>query len=399
MMLELTIVIGVEQDQRYRAHPLSTVAVIPHHPDFVYPDPNIEIIVRSEGQRLSRSAKRYIRRVQYQPNEGYETPSYRLPSELPGGTFRRSNTLRLTFIPDTISQQVVERARGLRFGQSSSPIIGSRAPTQSMRGNHQSSDIIPPIHVSSHRLAYITTINAPHQGHSRISSSHRTTGYRTPAHPAPAVGGYHPSTIISPTAPAGSWAQIVAWTNTRRHTTSSAERMARARHESPTSSSNRSTTTPAGSSADIAALERTWDLASPPDPASSVDDSTTDSAFDTATPDSSDLAGTARHAARLLDAFSRTSLPPVVVGITTVQKRLLTTVLTSVLTLTREARVQAALANESLEALPVAEDVALRPDSACVVCYARLAEMVLMPCWHLTLCEVWIPPVCYCCRC
>lgn len=102
------------------------------------------------------------------------------------------------------------------------------------------------------------------------------------------------------------------------------------------------------------------------------------------------LGQTAEHASLLLDVFSRVK-PVDDRQLTVVQKRLVTTALTSVLSITRQLRLLAVSANEPLELLeplPVGDDIALKIDVGCVVCYERVADMVLMPCRHLTLCEV-----------
>lgn len=165
---------------------------------------------------------------------------------------------------------------------------------------------------------------------------------------------------------------------------------ARSRRGNLRSTSNQPATPPAGSQAEISALERSWALLPPRDPTTVIDAGGADLALFSIAADPVNISDLARHTSRLADAFSHGASPAVPGAISAVQQRLLTAALTSILALTREVRVHAALENEALEPLPVADDVALRPNSACVVCYVRLADMVLMPCWHLVLCWVWI---------
>lgn len=151
----------------------------------------------------------------------------------------------------------------------------------------------------------------------------------------------------------------------------------------------------------IATLERTWafqDYPPPkldtwgyPGPSSSTPVPTshlrTPNSIDLlAAPDPTNLVANALHASLLLSTFARFSPPPIN-AVTPAQQTLLTTALGSLLAITRQLRI---CADDHLDPLPVADDVALRPDSGCVVCYTRVADMVLMPCWHLTLCEVGI---------
>lgn len=145
----------------------------------------------------------------------------------------------------------------------------------------------------------------------------------------------------------------------------------------------------------VALIERVWNLeiisqnrdtaqGSDPNIHSKDDDPLLSEALDT-----SDLGQAAEHASLLLDVFSRVK-PVDDRQITTVQKRLITTALTSVLGITRQLRVLSVSANEPLESLPMAGDAELKVDAGCIVCYERIADRVLMPCRHLTLCEVCI---------
>lgn len=146
------------------------------------------------------------------------------------------------------------------------------------------------------------------------------------------------------------------------------------------------------STAEITALERTWD----PRPPTAVTDShdwivDENQPFTSLTaPDPSNTLGTALHASHLLLLFSRAWPAPDPAAITTVQRGQLTAALTSILTITREVRVHDTGVGKRLSALPVGDDVALVLDSSCIVCYARVADMVLVPCWHLILCGVCI---------
>lgn len=145
----------------------------------------------------------------------------------------------------------------------------------------------------------------------------------------------------------------------------------------------------------VALIERVWNLeiisqnrdtaqGSDPNIHSKDDDPLLSEVLDT-----SDLGQAAEHASLLLDVFSRVK-PVDDRQITTVQKRLITTALTSVLGITRQLRVLTVSANEPLESLPMADDADLKVDAGCIVCYERIADRVLMPCRHLTLCEVCI---------
>lgn len=64
--------------------------------------------------------------------------------------------------------------------------------------------------------------------------------------------------------------------------------------------------------------------------------------------------------------------------------------LTSVLEITQQLRVLDVAADTPLDLLPVTDDPALTGYLGCIVCYARVADMLLMPCRHLTLCEVLV---------
>lgn len=143
----------------------------------------------------------------------------------------------------------------------------------------------------------------------------------------------------------------------------------------------------AGGPAEVSALEQTWALAPLPNTGTDTDSWDTDQLLLSAIPNRADLVETARHTARLLDAFTHAVSPPIPGDITPVQQRLLTTAVTSTLAIARAYRVHAAVQSDVMLSLV---DDALRPDAACVVCYGRVVDMVLMPCSHLVLCEVCI---------
>lgn len=107
-------------------------------------------------------------------------------------------------------------------------------------------------------------------------------------------------------------------------------------------------------------------------------------------PDPTNLVANALRASLLLTTFA-SLVPPPIDAVTPSQQILLTNALNAFLAITRQLRI---CADEPLDPLPVADDVALRPDSGCVICYSRIADTVLMPCWHLTLCQVCIALSC-----
>lgn len=151
--------------------------------------------------------------------------------------------------------------------------------------------------------------------------------------------------------------------------------------------------------ADISALVNTW-APEPPghDDTADIDSWDTDLVLLASAPNHSDLGATARHAARLLDAFSAGATPPAAGALTSIQQRLLSAALTAILTITSDRRVDAAAQTDPARAavdsaaqtdpVPIPADLAMRPDSTCVVCFLRLADTVLAPCWHLALCTV-----------
>lgn len=130
----------------------------------------------------------------------------------------------------------------------------------------------------------------------------------------------------------------------------------------------------------LAAIEQVWEL-------EQTADTDNDRPPFSAPSDPSNLSQVAEHASLLLDIFSRVK-PVDDRQLTAVQKRLITTALASVLTITQQLRILEVSANEPLNALLDAHDDALNVYSGCVVCYARVADMLMMPCRHLTLCEV-----------
>lgn len=144
---------------------------------------------------------------------------------------------------------------------------------------------------------------------------------------------------------------------------------------------NQLTAPRASGSPEVSALEHTWALSPPPNLSADIDPWDTDLILLSEVPDRSNLLETARHTARLLDAFSNAAYPPVPGAMTAVQERLLTTALTSILAIAQEFHVNATMESD-------ADEVALRPDAACVVCYVRVVDTVLTPCSHLVLCAV-----------
>lgn len=142
----------------------------------------------------------------------------------------------------------------------------------------------------------------------------------------------------------------------------------------------------------LAAIDRVWDLEVNPDSDCTIDD------WDTANPNPSKIGRAAEHAALLLDVFGRVK-PVDDTHLTPVQKGLVTKALSSVLEITQEMQLLAVQADGPLERLPVAVDPELSVDLGCVVCYARISNMLLMPCCHLALCDVCADPCCigHCC--
>lgn len=141
-----------------------------------------------------------------------------------------------------------------------------------------------------------------------------------------------------------------------------------------------------GGPADISALENSWGP-TPPSGDQDVDINSWDTdlvLLSTAT-DLSNLGETARHASRLLEAFSASSTPPMAGSLSSTQQRLLAAALSSILAITPGHRTDGA---PQTNPLPLPVDLAMRPDATCVVCYERLANTVLVPCWHLVLCAV-----------
>lgn len=154
-----------------------------------------------------------------------------------------------------------------------------------------------------------------------------------------------------------------------------------------------------GGLADISAVLSTW-APEPPghDDNADIDSWDTDLVLLASAPNHSDLGATARHAARLLDAFSTGGTPPAAGALTSIQQRLLSAALTAILTITSDHRVDAAAQTDpapsavdsaaQTDPAPILVNLAMRPDSTCVVCFLRLADTVLAPCWHLALCTV-----------
>lgn len=156
-----------------------------------------------------------------------------------------------------------------------------------------------------------------------------------------------------------------------------------------------------GGPADISSLESGWEPIPPPrDVTTDINSWDTDIVLLSTLPDPSDIGETARHASRLLEAFSTGAIPLVAGALSTTQQRLLSAALTLILAITPDNRVNAATQTDpppppvdtsaQTDPLPPPVDLAMRPDSTCVVCFTRMATTVLAPCWHLVLCAVCI---------
>lgn len=145
----------------------------------------------------------------------------------------------------------------------------------------------------------------------------------------------------------------------------------------------------AGGRADVSALERSWGVIPVPDPPDDADAWNTDRFLLSTVPHPSNITHTARHAALLLDAFNTSRTGSVSEPVTSpIQQELLEAALTAILAITRARRVDVAVQTDPLPAPPAPVDVTMRPDSTCIVCFGRLVDTVLMPCWHLVLCAV-----------
>lgn len=137
--------------------------------------------------------------------------------------------------------------------------------------------------------------------------------------------------------------------------------------------------------AEIFTLETSWAAIASLDLPADIDDTwDMDLVLLSTVPDPSNLAETARHASRLLDAFSTGATPPVAGALSNNQQRLLSAALTSILSITQDDRVHAAV---QTDALPVLDNI---PDGTCVVCFEHPVDRVLVPCGHLVLCAVCI---------
>lgn len=344
----------------------------------------------SLGSPLSRSARRRERRREQSSSYSY---SYSYTNSVSGygsmaqrgrGGLQRGSTISRISPAGGSSQfrQLVEQ---------SIPPRSARESTRSRGPTHLASGQITRGALTTREFVVGTTLppvgeSSRHRGRGSPISSYRTGHNRGSSHAPQTTRGSHSSVVTSATPTDGRWSVVTTGRARRVAAPPSALRGSHLPSHSNRSTSGNYAVPDTGSSANIAALERTWAVV--PSPPAVIDDWTEDRH----PPTRSSLAETAGRASLLLHAFARATPLPDVGGITPVQQSQLTDALTALLSITREVRVQAALANEPLEPLPVADDVALRPDSACIVCYARLADIVLLPCAHLTLCEVWISP-------
>lgn len=135
----------------------------------------------------------------------------------------------------------------------------------------------------------------------------------------------------------------------------------------------------------VATVGRVWELQRTPGAApNSIGD------WDGTAPDPADLAQAADYAALLLDVFSRVK-PVNDTQLAPVHKELVEKALISVLGIKRRLRVIEVSEDgndQGLEPMPVPEEPSLSVYSGCVVCYAAVSDILLVPCHHLTLCEV-----------
>lgn len=169
-----------------------------------------------------------------------------------------------------------------------------------------------------------------------------------------------------------------------------------------------------GSAADVSSLEDSWAPVPPHhDSTADIDSWDPDLVLLATVPDRSDIGETARHTSRLLEAFSHGATPPVPGAFTTTQQRLLSAALMSILAIMPDRCVDAAAQSDpppssvntatttdplpsmvdtaaETDPLPPSVDLTMRPDATCVVCFTRIANTVLAPCWHLVLCAVCI---------
>ncbi|KAL0632883.1 hypothetical protein Q9L58_008225 [Maublancomyces gigas] len=176
----------------------------------------------------------------------------------------------------------------------------------------------------------------------------------------------------------------------------------------------RPTVPQSGRAADVSSLEDTWAPVAPyHDSTANIDSWDPDVVLLATVPDRSDIGDTARYASRLLEAFSHGATPPVPGAFTTTQQRLLSAALTSILAIMPDRCVDAAAQSDPFpssvntattteplpsmvdtaaetDPLPPSVDLTMRPDATCVVCFTRMANTVLAPCWHLVLCAVCI---------
>lgn len=171
---------------------------------------------------------------------------------------------------------------------------------------------------------------------------------------------------------------------------------------------DRPTAPRAGGPADVSPLESSWSpAAASHDATHDIDSWDTDLVLLATVPDPTDISETVRHAIRLLSAFT-SAVPPIAGGLSVNQQRLLSAALAALLANVPASPVDGGTQTDGPPAgihavaqtdplLPLV-DLSMRPDSTCVVCFTRMTNTVLAPCWHLVLCLVPARPAMESCR-
>lgn len=360
----------------------------PSHADIPTPHPSQPSVVNPPGPGLSRGARRRFRRAKKDfPGRRGSTCSIPLPDESPppktardylrnGGDFSATSFARSVGSATSFTRSVRPLAEERVQAPVESSASGVHLPVQLSPAEQQERFR----RITNARTSEIQDVVLRARQDQAVR---RSSGYETDW------------ANLVPTSPWGS-------SSTSGSVVSSNDSIllyhtGRAFPNSPTWTTNswglppRTPTGPrAGGRADVAALERIWGVAPTPDRVAEIDDWNTDSILLSTVPDHSNLKETADHAARLLDAFANGRTPPVAGSLTTTQRGLLSAVRTSVLAITHDHLIDAAAQTDPLPPPPVPVDLTMRPDSTCMVCFSRLVDTVLMPCWHLVLCGVRI---------